>query len=198
MVISSQSFAVQHRNRIRCCLLGTRKFLQYSKLYNLYRDGNTSFISLYFIIYHLFHKQHLSDEAIVSYFDNFEINFDFTKIKKWIYLSLINGIFRSRGAGWIPYRTGVRKLLEIVSSNKEKEFPYDSIISMYKNHGLVFTDIIDENNIGGLDRWFVFYLMYEIIIKLFINKMLIIYFLKVDLKKNIHKNRYGIFVTMNL
>jgi hypothetical protein len=161
ITVNDASFAVQQKNRIRCCLLGTRKFLQFSKLYNLYRDGNTSFIPLYFIIYHLFHKKHLSDEVLVSYFDNFEVNSDFHKIKKWIYLSLINGIFRSRGAGWIPYRTGVRKLLEIVSNNKGKEFPYDSIISMYKNHGLVFTDIINENNVGVLDRWFVFYLMYD-------------------------------------
>jgi hypothetical protein len=161
ITVNDASFAVQHRNRIRCCLLGTRKFLQYSKLYNLYRDGNTSFIPLYFIIYHLFHRQHLSDEAIVTFFDNFEVNSDFKKIKKWIYLSLVNGIFRSRGAGWVPYKTGVRKILEIVSNNKEKEFPCDSIISMYKDHGLVFTDVIDENNIEGLDRWFVFYLMYD-------------------------------------
>jgi hypothetical protein len=155
------SFAIQHRNRIRCCMLGTRRFLQHSSLYNLYRDGNTSFIPLYFIIYHLFHKQNLSDEALASCLDNYEVNPDFHKIKKWIYLSLINGIFRSRGAGWIPYRTGVRKLLEIVSANKGGEFPVDSIITMYRNHGLVFTDSIDENNIEELDRWFVFYLMYD-------------------------------------
>jgi hypothetical protein len=108
-----------------------------------------------------------------------------------------NGIFRSRGAGWIPYKTGVRKLLEIVSNNKGNEFPYNSIISMYKNHGLVFTDIINENNIGVLDRWFVFYLMYD-------NKQIIRQqdvdhiFPKADSKEISHKRKYGIFVTMNL
>lgn len=161
ITVQDASFAVKHSIRIRNCLLALRKFLQFSNLYNFYRNGNTSFIPLYFIIYHLFHKQNLQDEAIASFFDNWEVNPDFHKIKKWIYLSLINGVFRSRGAGWIPYKTGVRKLLEVISTNKGKEFPCTTVLSMYKNYGLVFTDIINENNIAELDRSFVFYLMYD-------------------------------------
>jgi hypothetical protein len=59
---------------------------------------------------------------------------NFTNIKKWLYLSIINGIFRSRGAGWIPYRTGVNKLLGVMSHNKNEDFPYSEIIKMYKDY----------------------------------------------------------------
>jgi hypothetical protein len=155
------SFAVDNRDRITSCLKATRKFLQASSLYAYYQEGGKSFIPLYFIIYHLFHKE-ISNNQIEAFFNNFDTgNAEFPLIKKWIFLSLINGIFRSKGAGWIPYKTGVKKLLQVISTNKNNSFPYMAIIQMYKNYGLVFTDSIDENNMHSLDQSFIYYLMYD-------------------------------------
>lgn len=158
---ADSSFAVENKDRIKSCLILVRKFLQYSDLYIFFNEGGKSFIPLYFIIYHMFHKD-LSNQEIEKYFDNYDTgNSEFSLIKKWIYLSFINGIFRSKGAGWIPYKTGIRKLLEVISVNKNKTFPYNDIIKMYKNYGLVFTDVIDEKNMLTLDQAFVFYLLYD-------------------------------------
>ncbi|GHU01560.1 hypothetical protein FACS1894147_01640 [Spirochaetia bacterium] len=155
------SFAVDKRDRITSCLKATRKFLQASSLYTYYQESGKSFIPLYFIVYHLFHKKILTNQ-IESFFDNFDTgNAEFPLIKKWIFLSLINGIFRSKGAGWIPYKTGVKKLLQVISSNKNNVFPYNAIVQMYKNYGLVFTDSIDENSMHSLDQSFIYYLMYD-------------------------------------
>jgi len=155
------SFAVDNRDRITACLKATRKFLQYSSLYSYYKDGGKSFIPLYFIIYFLFHKQ-ITNQQIEVYFDNFDTgNVDFPLIKKWLYLSIINGVFRSRGSGWIPYRTGVNKILGIMSKNKNANFPYLEILKMYNGHPLVFTDIITEDNLHTLDFSFIFYLIYD-------------------------------------
>jgi len=156
------AFAVDNRDRITACLNSTRKFLQYSGLDNYYKEGAKSFIPLYFIIYHLFHKKSISTAQLETYFDNYDTgNKEFPLMKKWLYLSIINGIFRSRGAGWIPYRTGVNKLLGVLSQYKDKEFPYHEIINMYHGHGLVFSETIDENILNSLDISFVFYLLYD-------------------------------------
>lgn len=158
---TDSTFAVDKKDRIKSCLISLRKFLQYANLYTYYKEGGKSFIPLYFIVYNLFHKN-LSNQQIEAIYDNYDTgNIEFPLIKKWIYLSLINGIFKSKGAGWIPYKTGVKKLLEVLSIHKNAIFPYGSVIEMYKNYGLVFTDVIDSNNIYGLDSNFIYYLMYD-------------------------------------
>lgn len=155
------TFAVENRERITACLNAVRVFLKYSLLYNYYKEGGKSFIPLFFTIYHLFHKE-LTNQQIEKYFDNYDTgNNDFSLIKKWFYVSIINGIFRSRGSGWIPYRTGVNKILNIMIKNKGKIFPYSEIIQMYKDHPLLFTESISEDNLNSLDNSFVFYMMYD-------------------------------------
>jgi hypothetical protein len=155
------SFAVDNRDRITSCFRAVRKFLQHSSLYSYYKEGGKSFIPLYFIAYHLFHRKN-TNQQIEGYFNNFDTgNVDYPLIKKWLYLSIINGIFRSRGSGWIPSRTGINKILNIMSRNKGNDFPYLEIIQMYKEHPLVFTDNITEDNLNTLDFSFVFYLIYD-------------------------------------
>lgn len=154
-------FAIKNRERIKCTLKSLKDFLIHSKLYDYYKDGNRSFIPLFFIAYHIYHKQ-VDNNAISSYFDNYDAgNSDFSKMKKWLFYSLINGVFRSKGAGWIPYKTGIRKLLEETKNHKNLDFPTDNLFQVYTNHPITFTTNYDTNNLDQLDTSFVYYLMYD-------------------------------------
>jgi hypothetical protein len=158
---SDANFAINNRNRIKATLKATKDFIIYSKLHEYFKDGSKSFIPLFFIAYHLFHKN-INDQSIMNFFDNFDAgNTDFPKIKKWVYHSLINGVFKSRGAGWVPYKTGIRKLLEAISNYKNKEFPLDALFKVYINHPITFTMDYNSSNLDQLDSSFLFYLMYD-------------------------------------
>jgi hypothetical protein len=154
------SFAINNREKITSCFKAVRKFLEHSSLNAYYKEGGRSFIPLYFIIYHLFHKN-IANTEIEGYFNDYDTkNTEFHLIKKWIYLSIINGVF-SRGSGWDPNKTGINKIFDIMSQNKGNKFPYSEIIKMYKDHRLRFTDEITKDNLNELDRSFVFYLIYD-------------------------------------
>ena len=100
------NFAIKNKERIRLTLESLRKFLQFSELYNYYKDGSRSFIPLFFIAFHIYHLD-VSDSELLDYFDNHDANnLEFLNMKKWIYYSLINGVFRSKGAIRVPYTTG--------------------------------------------------------------------------------------------
>lgn len=154
-------FAIKNRERIVCTLKSLKDFLHYSNLENYYKDGNRSFIPLFFIAYHLFHKQ-ISNDQLTRFFDNFDAgNTEFPRMKKWIYHSLINGVFRSKGAGWIPYKTGIRKLLGEIQNHKNSSFPVDSLFQVYTNHPINFTTTYDNTKLEELDNSFIFYLIYD-------------------------------------
>lgn len=83
-------FAIDNKERIQCTLKSLKDFLSHSELYHYYKEGNRSFIPLFFIAYHLFHKEKTNKE-IESFFDNFDTgNPEFPKMTKWIYHSLVN------------------------------------------------------------------------------------------------------------
>ncbi|WP_321344499.1 DUF262 domain-containing protein [uncultured Draconibacterium sp.] len=154
-------FAIKNKDRIQITLKGLKDFLVHSELYNYYKDGNRSFIPLFFIAYHIFHKQ-IANEQLKNYFDNFDSgNQDFTPMKSWIYNSLINGVFRSRGAGWIPYKTGVRKILEECQKHKNSVFPKEQLYNVYMGHPIIFTRTYEKSKLDSLDRSFMFYLIYD-------------------------------------
>jgi uncharacterized protein with ParB-like and HNH nuclease domain len=154
-------FAIKNRERIKCTLKSLKDFLICAKLYDYYKDGNRSFIPLFFIAYHIFHKE-LDNEAVSAYFDKYDTgNTDFPKIKKWLFHSLVNGVFRSKGAGWIPYKTGIRKLLGEIRNYKNAAFPIAELFQVYSNHPITFTTSYDTNNLDQLDSSFVYYLMYD-------------------------------------
>jgi uncharacterized protein with ParB-like and HNH nuclease domain len=154
-------FAIKSRNRIKAVIKALRDFLEYSKTLEYYKESNRSFIPLFFIAYHLFHKK-IDDNALEHYFDNYETgNVDFPLMKHWLYHSLINGVFRSRGAGWIPYKTGIRKLLETIKDYRNKAFPINELLQVYINHPITFTTTYTSENLDQLDSSFVFYLMYN-------------------------------------
>jgi len=154
-------FAIKNHERIKNTLKALKDFLIYAKIYDYYKDGNRSFIPLFFIAYHIYHKQ-IDNNAISTYFDNYDAgNTDFPKMKNWLFHSLVNGVFRSKGAGWIPYKTGIRKLLEEIRYHKNLDFPTDKLFQVYTNHPITFTTSYDATNLDQLDSSFVYYLMYD-------------------------------------
>lgn len=158
---SDADFAVQKQVRIKNTMTAVRKFLECSKLYDYYKNTNRSFIPLFFIAYHIFHKD-IPDSNILNYWDNFDTsNSDFKPIMRWLYNSLLNGVFRSKGAGWIPYKTGIKKLLALIKTYKNKSFPCDELIKVYIDHPISYTSIYDSDSLDKLDMQFVFYLVYD-------------------------------------
>lgn len=154
-------FAITNKERINSTLKSVKDFLIHAKLYDYYRDGNRSFIPLFFIAYHLFHKD-IETKPLAVYFNNFDAgNVDFPIMYDWIYHSLLNGVFRSRGAGWVAYKTGVRKLLVEIKKHRNKPFPKEELFSVYIEHPVVFTQSYDAGKLDNLDRSFLYYLMYD-------------------------------------
>lgn len=159
--VKDADFAVRNSARIKNTLISTRTFLTESKLYNYYKDSNRSFIPLFFISYFIFHKE-ISDNQILQLWDNWETsNEDFRPIQTWLCHSLLNGVFRSKGAGWIPYKTGIRKILTAIKDYKNQNFPIDVLLNVYIDHPIVFTTDYTKDNLDSLDSQFVYYLMYD-------------------------------------
>jgi hypothetical protein len=154
-------FAIKNKEKIKATIKALKDFLVCSKTYDYYKEGNRSFVPLFFISYHLFHKD-IDNNTLSEYFSNYETdNTDFPLMEHWLYHSLINGVFRSKGAGWIPYKTGVRKILDTIKDYKNKEFPTEKLFEVYKTHPITFTTNYTSNNLDQLDSSFVFYLMYD-------------------------------------
>lgn len=158
---SDATFAIQNKEKIKSALIGVDKFLEYSGLKNYFKNSNPSFVPIYFIAYYLFHKD-LPNNKIEVFFDNYDTNNpEYKSIYKWINYSYLNGIFKSKGAGWIPYKTGVNRILGIMKLNKNKNFPVDDIFQLYFNYPLRFFLNIDSSNIYQFDYSFLFFLIYD-------------------------------------
>ena len=158
---SDADFAIKNKDRIKATIKALKDFLIYSKTYEYYKDGNRSFIPLFFISYHLFHKDS-DNNTIMNYFNKYDTsNDDFPLMKRWLYHSLINGVFKSKGAGWIPYKTGIKKILETIKNYKNQIFPINELFQIYTDHPIAFTTTYSSEKLDQLDSSFVFYLMYE-------------------------------------
>ena len=154
-------FAITNKDRINSTLKCVKDFLIHAKLYDYYRGVNRSFIPLFFIAYHLFYKDK-DTKSLAFYFDNYDAgNVDFPIMYEWIYHSLLNGVYRSRGAGWVAYKTGVRKLLAEIKKHKNKVFPKEELFNVYIEHPVVFTQSYKADNLDSLDPSFLYYLMYD-------------------------------------
>ncbi|MFX1761459.1 DUF262 domain-containing protein [Paraburkholderia sp. A1RI-2L] len=155
------TFAIKNKERIKATLKCLSKFLDYAKLQDYYKGGTRSFIPLFFIAYHIFHKN-LDNQDLLRFFDNYDTgNKDFPLIRRWLYHSLVNGVFRSRGAGWIPYKTGIKKLLDAIKTHKDAAFPIGELFDVYTNHPVTFKTTYDVNSLDQLESSFVYYLMYD-------------------------------------
>ncbi len=154
-------FAIKSRERIKGTLKSLKDFLHCAKIYDYYKDGNRSFIPLFFIAYHIFHKQ-IDNKGVLNYFEKYDTgNTEFPRIKDWLFHSLINGVFKSKGAGWTPYTTGIKKLLDESKKHKNLAFPNAELFQVYTSYQINFTTSYDSNNLDKLDRSFIYYLMYD-------------------------------------
>ncbi|MGB3479847.1 MAG: DUF262 domain-containing protein [bacterium] len=154
-------FAVDNKERIRGALKAMRDFLTSAHLIDYYLEASPSFIPLFFITYYLFHKK-LEVQELYDYWSKYDTsNTDYVNIYKWIYMSYLSRVFRSRGAGWIPYKTGIRKILGVMKKNKSEAFPLKDLIMMYKNHPVEFYLEVTEDNLKYLDSTFLFYILYD-------------------------------------
>ncbi|KIL36214.1 hypothetical protein SD71_09715 [Cohnella kolymensis] len=155
------SFAIDNQQRITKTLEAMKRFLKVAKLLEYYKDGNRSFIPLYFVAYYIFHKNDIETENLEYMFDTYDTtNKTFQKIYNWIYWSLLNGVF-SRGSGWIPYKTGIRKILDVMKTHKNKEFPLQQLFSIYFNHPVNFYTALDSYKLSQLDSNFLYYILYN-------------------------------------
>lgn len=154
-------FATTNMERIKVTIKTLKKFLVAAKLDNYYvKEKNRSFIPLYFIAYSIYYQK-LSNQDLEHLFDKFDTrDKNFKNMYIWIYKSLLNGVF-SRGCGWIPYKTGIKRISNVVKESKGKEFPVNEIFSVYYKHPLSFSDTIDDKNISYMDKEIIFYLLYD-------------------------------------
>jgi hypothetical protein len=151
-------FVVKNQSRILKTLEVLRQFLKDAGLYDYYREGKKSAIPLYFIAYHIFHKEKSIDlSRLYASFDT--NNPDFTNIRRWLNISLLNGVF-SRGKGWTPYTTGIKKIFASINQFNGEIFPTEELFSMYESYPLIFSREIEINNLKNWDMNFVFYLIY--------------------------------------
>jgi len=154
-------FAIDNRERIKCTLKSLKDFLIHAKVYDYYKDGSRSFVPLFFLSYHIYYQE-IDNDGIKSYFNNYDTgNTDFVKIKRWLFHSLLNGVFKSKGAGWKPYKTGVRKILEEIKKYKGQSFPVNELIKVYTNHPIAFIMQYNTDDLDKLDSSFIYYLMYD-------------------------------------
>jgi len=157
---SDAVFAIKYQDRIKIVLALCVKFLDCSGLLKYYNNRNRSFVPLHFIAYHLFHKN-IDNNSLSHFFDDYETgNTDAPLMKKWLFNSLVNGVFKSRGAGWVPYTTGIRKILEVIKNHKNKPFPTNELFDVYVSYRIKFRLNYTTEDIDQLDEDFIFYLMY--------------------------------------
>jgi hypothetical protein len=151
------NFAVENQQRIASALKQTHAFLEAAKLKDYFASGNRSFIPIYFIAYHLFYQN-----AGDGHFENFDTSHsDFKLMRDWVYHSLLNCVFRSRGMGWDANRTGVARILEVMEANQALPFPLTALLDHYRNHLHVFSIEYRADDLDRLERDFLFYLIYD-------------------------------------
>jgi hypothetical protein len=154
---SDADFAVQNQDKIRDALTLTETFLEIAKLKDYFNNGNRSFIPLFFITYYVFFKN-----APQDYFNDFDTRHpDFKPMRDWVFHSLLNSAFKSRGFGWNPFKTGIAKILETMEGTKGKPFPLVELLQIFKKHLRVFNTEYLPEELDRLDRDFTFYVIYD-------------------------------------
>ncbi len=142
------AFALDNADRIRTTLAAMRDFLRRTKDYTWFAlNRNRSPIPLYLLAYHFFYAER-PDE---NFFD----------MKRWLRLSLLNGIFR-RGCGWTPSERGIRELHEVFKNSRGEKFPTDELFDVCKNNLHAFYSEVNAGNLDefGRERDYMFFLIY--------------------------------------
>ncbi len=162
MTEDDAAFATGNIERIQATLDSLQAFLKASKHEEWFASVVTrSAIPLYILAYHIFHQSEKPDE-IRNLFSTFDTNDrDFHNMSLWLKLSLLNEVFK-RGCGWIPEKTGLNKLHEIMKQNRRGTFPLGELLELYKvklhhffDHKHITPECLDH-----LDQEYIFYMIY--------------------------------------
>lgn len=157
---SDAKFVVDNKDRIIETLKCLKSLVGYLNMNNYYNSSNRSFVPLYALAYHIFHKN-VSTDKLATFYDNIETNTEFPYVRRWLLLSLLMRVFSS-GSGWRPTTTGLKKIVNVLSKNKGLSFPMQDIFDMYYDHGLhIFTESITVDNVNKLDHDIIYYLVYK-------------------------------------
>lgn len=155
-------FTIEKRTRVENSLKALVKFLENSELLGYYKGKRESFIPLFFIVYHVFHSK-LETEKLPYFFDKYDTkNLNMGAIYRWMLHSLLNNVFRSKGAGWIPYKTGINKIHACMQLHKGESFPGNELYKVYAEHPLPgFSCTYSEERLDNLNMSFLFYQIYK-------------------------------------
>ena len=161
--LKDTEFALNNQERIFNALIALRKFLTLSKLENYYLSSRRSAVPLYMATYHIYHRTSVATQFLPNYFDNDVTgNPDFSNLKRWFYLSLLNGVFKGRMAGWVSEKTGLKKVSNLLKNYKNRTFPVTEIFNkVYQEHGLRFSEDISLARLAVWDMDFLFYIIYD-------------------------------------
>ena len=149
---SDAEFALQNEDEIHKALDNTQIFLKETKFLDYYASGNRSFIPLYFICYFLFYNTvNISKETR---------DLNFNHIKEWLKYSLLYKTF-SRGCGWRPDTTGIKRILNIMKNHKGNTlFPKDDLFRAYEEKIHYFSSNTSSDSISFFDLSPIFYILY--------------------------------------
>ena len=147
------NFAVGNSDKIKSALAALRNFLKETGDYDWFSSTakavkKYSPIPLYILAYHIFYAE-----------DTLK---NFTDMKRWLRLSLLNDMFAARGKGWDPTRKGLEKLHGVLKNYRGQPFPVEELFRVYKEncnsfYSEIIADIIDELTAG---KKYIFYLIY--------------------------------------
>lgn len=161
LMAEDAEFATMNNERIQATLRALKNFLNISGNYHWFATKkNRSAIPLYFLTYHIFYSD-IQTDKLENMFEHFDTNnIECREMAIWLQLSLLNKVF-SRGCGWIPYKTGIRKIHAVMYNNKGKRFPKDSLFKVYESHPLRFVQTVEKNNLSEFDQEYILYLIYN-------------------------------------
>ena len=142
------SFALENSEKIKSTLAALREFLRKTGDYNWFSSNkNRSPIPLYILAYHIFYAEDATK--------------NFLEMRRWLRLSLLNGIFR-RGCGWIPSERGMKLLHAAFKNYRGQPFPVEELFDVCRKNLHSFYSEVKPENLDGFDRSrdYVFYLIY--------------------------------------
>lgn len=141
------AFALDNAERIRTTLATLRDFLRRTRDYGCFAlTGSRSPVPLYLLAYHFYYADRAHD--------------DFADMKRWLRLSLLNGIFR-RGCGWTPSERGLKLLHEVFKGSRGEKFPLAQLFDLCKQNLHAFYTEVNAGNLDEFNRDYLFYLIYD-------------------------------------
>ena len=141
-------FALENSEHIRTTLANVRDFLRRTRDYSWFAlNRSRSPIPIYLLAYHFFYNDHANE--------------NFGDIKRWLRLSIMNGIFR-RGCGWTPSERGIKELHEVLKNYRGQNFPTEILFDVSKDNLHSFYTEINPGNLDEFsrERDYMFYLIY--------------------------------------